>query len=92
MSKKPRDYAAEYKKFQSSDKAKKDRASRNKARADAIKSGKAAKGDGKDIAHVDNNPRNNGASNTKSQSRAKNRGHGMTAPGKKKTTKRKKSL
>ena len=38
-----RDYKKEYKKFQSSDKAKKDRAKRNKARREAIKSGKAKK-------------------------------------------------
>jgi hypothetical protein len=81
---KKRDYKAEYAKFQSSDKAKKDRASRNKARREAIREGRASKGDGKDIAHMNNNPRDNSAGNTRVQSVKKNRGHGMTAPGKKK--------
>jgi hypothetical protein len=90
MAKKPRNYKKEYKKFQSSTKSKKDRASRNKARAQAIKSGRAKKGDGKDIAHLDNNPRNNRKGNTKTQSKTKNRGHGLTAPGRKKGSKRKK--
>lgn len=87
---KERDYKKEYKKFQSSTKAKKDRASRNKARRQAEKTGKVSKGDGKDIAHKDNNPRNNSKKNTKVQSKAKNRGHGMTAPGKRKAAEKRK--
>ena len=42
---------ANYKKYQGSAKAKKERAARNKARAAALKSGKVKKGDGKDIDH-----------------------------------------
>jgi hypothetical protein len=41
-----------YKRYWGSDKAKKDRASRNTARNRAIASGKAAKGDGKHIDHI----------------------------------------
>lgn len=65
-----RDYKKEYKKFQSSDKAKKDRAKRNKARREAIKSGKAKKGDGKDVHHT------NGINSNKTKviSASKNRG------------------
>lgn len=80
----PRNYKKEYKKFQSSTKAKKDRASRNKARREAIKSGKAKKGDGKDVDHKNMNPRDNSKKNTRIVSKSKNRGHGKTAPGKKK--------
>ena len=43
----------EYEKFQSSAKAKAERASRNSARRSALKSGRVHKGDGKDIDHKD---------------------------------------
>ncbi len=49
------------------------RAQRNAARAKMVKAGKARKGDGKDVAHKDNNPHNNSASNLAMQSKAKNR-------------------
>ncbi len=52
---------------------KKRRAARNAARAKMIKAGKARKGDGKDVAHKNNNPRDNRASNLTLQTRAKNR-------------------
>ena len=42
----------EYEEYQSSEKAKKDRASRNSARRSALKSGKVHKGDGKDVHHT----------------------------------------
>jgi len=62
--------------YNSTPEAKKDRASRNKARREAEKDGRVRKGDGKDIDHVDHNPRNNGKSNqrvaSKSSNRAKN--------------------
>ena len=88
MTKKPRNYKKEYKKFQSSTKAKKDRASRNKARRQATKAGKVSKGDGKDIDHKNMNPRDNSKKNLKVVSKTKNRGHGKTAPGKKKSTRK----
>lgn len=84
MTKKPRNYKREYKKFQSSTKAKKDRASRNKIRRKLTREGRVSKGDGKDIDHKNMNPRNNSSKNIKVTSRSKNRGHGKTAPGKKK--------
>lgn len=47
-----RDYRAEYDKYHGKPEQKKNRAMRNAARAKMIKSGKAHKGDGKDVAHV----------------------------------------
>lgn len=60
-------------KYNSKPEQKKRRAARNAARAKMIKAGKARKGDGKDVAHLNNNPRNNSSSNLRMQSKAKNR-------------------
>lgn len=60
-------------KYNSKPEQKKRRAMRNKARRLAIKEGRARKGDGKDVAHLDNNPMNNAKSNRAIQSKAKNR-------------------
>ncbi len=49
--KKPRDYKAEYAKYQGTEEQKKKRAQRNKARRKATREGKVTKGDGKDGAH-----------------------------------------
>ena len=68
-----RDYAREYARFQSSKKAKRDRASRNKARRQAEREGRVHKGDGKEIDHVDSNPRHNESSNLRVVSRRTNR-------------------
>lgn len=65
-----RDYKKEYKKFQSSTKAKKDRAARNKSRRQGLKVGAVRKGDGKDIHHP-NGPR---SKKTVVMSASKNRG------------------
>lgn len=46
-----RNYKKDYSKFQSSKKAKKDRAARNRARRRALKAGRVKKGDGKDLHH-----------------------------------------
>ena len=48
---KPRDYKAEYAKYQGTEEQKKKRAQRNKARRKATREGKVSKGDGKDVAH-----------------------------------------
>lgn len=69
----PRDYRAEYAKYQSSTAAKKDRASRNKVRRAAERSGRVRKGDGKDIDHRNGNPRDNRPSNLRVTSRSANR-------------------
>lgn len=68
-----RDYEREYRRFQSSKKAKRDRAARNRARRQAEREGRVHKGDGKEIDHVDSNPRRNVPSNLKVVSRRTNR-------------------
>lgn len=79
-----RNYRKEYDNYHSSTKAKKQRARNNAARRKAIKAGKAAKGDGKDVAHKDNNTRNNSLSNLKSESKSKNRSFARTKSAKRK--------
>ena len=68
-----RDYEREYSRFQSSKKAKRDRASRNKARRQAEREGRVHKGDNKEVDHVDSNPRHNTSSNLRVVSRRTNR-------------------
>lgn len=51
----------------------KKRAQRNAARAKMIKAGRARKGDGKDVAHKDNNTNNNSLTNLALQAVSKNR-------------------
>ena len=68
-----RNYKDEYAKFQSSTKSKKDRASRNKVRKAALRSGRVKKGNGRDIDHLDGNPRNNSKKNLRVVSKSKNR-------------------
>ena len=68
-----RDYTREYSRFQSSKKAKRDRASRNKARRQAEREGRVRRGDGKEVDHVDSNPRHNALSNLRVVSRRTNR-------------------
>lgn len=65
--------AHELSRFQSSKKAKRDRAARNKARREAIREGRVHRGDGKEIHHIDSNPRNNSSSNLRVVSRKFNR-------------------
>ena len=70
-----KDWWANYKKYQGTDKAKKQRAARNKARAAAVKTWKVKKGDGKDVDHK--KPLSKGGStklsNTRVRSRTANR-------------------
>lgn len=47
-----RNYKQEYANYHASDKQKKRRAARNRARREAIKAGRASKGDGMDVHHV----------------------------------------
>lgn len=68
-----RDYAREYKRFQSSRKAKKDRAARNKARRQALREGKVHRGDNLEVHHADSNPQNGSKSNLRVVTRKFNR-------------------
>ena len=79
-----RDYKKEYANYQGKPEQIKRRSSRNSARAAAVKSGKAKKGDGKDIAHKNGNPKDNKLSNLKSQAKGKNRSYKRTSKARKK--------
>lgn len=57
------------------------RTARNAARRKMIAAGKARVGDGKDVAHKNNNPKDNRASNLKMQSPSKNRSFARNARG-----------
>lgn len=71
---KPRNYRKEYDTYHSKPEQKKNRAARNKARAEMVKAGKVSKGDGLDVNHRDSNPKNNKLSNLNVESKSKNRG------------------
>lgn len=79
-----RDYSSEYNNYHSTEKAKKQRARNNAARRKMMAAGKARKGDGKDVAHKDNNTRNNSLSNLKVQSPSKNRSFARTSSARRK--------
>jgi len=65
-------------KYQSSEEQKKKRANRNHARRTLIAEGRAHKGDGKDIGHIDGNALHNDPSNWRVQSRHSNRSYPRT--------------
>lgn len=73
MARKPRDYRKEYVATQGTEKGKKDRAARNKARREAMKAGKVRKGDGLEVDHKNFNPRDNRPSNLRVVSKKTNR-------------------
>lgn len=60
-------------KYNSQPEQKKNRASRNSARAAAMRDGKVRKGDGKDVDHKNMNPRDNSNGNLKVMDKSKNR-------------------
>jgi hypothetical protein len=82
-----RDYKKEYANYQGKPEQKKKRASRNAARAKMVKAGKAKKGDGKDVAHKNGNPKDNKTSNLTTQSKSKNRSYARTKSAGKKNPK-----
>ena len=59
---------------QGTEKQKKRRAARNKARRHLERQGRVHKGDGKDIDHKDRNPHNNSSANIRVRARSANRG------------------
>lgn len=67
-----RDYKQEYENYHSKPAAKKKRAQNNKANREM---GTYGNGDGKDVAHKDNNTSNNNKSNLKKQVPSKNRSY-----------------
>ena len=73
-----RNYSSEYKKYQKKQVQKKNRASRNAARNLLIKSGRVKKGDGKDVAHKNGNPRDNRLKNLAVVRKSKNRSYPRT--------------
>ena len=73
-----RNYTSEYKKYQKKQVQKKNRASRNAARNLLIKSGRVKKGDGKDVAHKNGNPRDNRLKNLAVVRKSKNRSYPRT--------------
>ena len=79
-----RNYKKEYENYQGKPEQIKNRAKRNKARAEAVKDGRASKGDGKDVDHK--KPLSKGGSNTKSNTRvvdkSTNRSFARTKTGK----------
>ncbi len=61
-----------------------DNASRKRARRTLEKAGKVRKGDGKDVAHKNGNPKDNKKSNLGVQSKSKNRSYARTKTARKK--------
>ena len=84
MPDKKRDYKKEYQNYQGKPDQIKKRASRNAARRKMMADGKVKKGDGKDVAHANDNCLDNRKSNLKVQSPAKNRSFPRNKDGKRK--------
>lgn len=68
-----RNLRKEYDNYHSSPAQKKRRANRNAARRKMEREGRVRKGDGKDVAHRNNNPKDNRSKNLAVQSKSKNR-------------------
>jgi len=68
-----RNYRQEYDRYQGKPEQIARRAARNTARRGALRTGAVRKGDGKDVHHVDGNPRNNKAGNTQVRTASSNR-------------------
>ena len=68
-----RDYRREYIQYDGTEKVKKRRAARNKARRFMEREGRVHKGDGRDVDHKDGNPHNNSKSNLRVMNASRNR-------------------
>ena len=71
--KRKRNYRKEYDDYQGAPEQIKERAARNKARRELMKQGRVHKGDGKDVAHIDDDELHNDPSNWRVESKKKNR-------------------
>lgn len=71
--KKKRNYRKEYDNYQGKPEQKKNRASRNAARSKMEEKGKVRKGDGKDVVHKNDNPKDNRDKNLGVQKKSTNR-------------------
>ena len=78
-----RKYKGEYKKNHTTTEQKKRRVSRNTARRRMVAAGKAKKGDKKDVAHKNGNPKDNRKSNLRVVARNLNRSFPRTRTAKK---------
>lgn len=58
-----RNYKKEYDEYHGTERQKKRRAARNKARRHMERAGRVSRGDGKEVDHKDFNPENNNSSN-----------------------------
>lgn len=67
-----RNYKREYE-WHASPEQKKARASRNAARRELADEGRVRKGDGREVDHIDSNPRNNSRKNLRVRSASANR-------------------
>ena len=78
-----RNYRGEYDKYHKKPDQKKNRASRNTARSKMKTAGKVSKGDGKDVAHKNGNPKDNKKKNLVVKSKSVNRSFARTSKAKK---------
>ena len=78
-----RNYRGEYDNYHKQTDQKKRRASRNTARSKMKTAGRAKKGDGKDVAHKNGNPKDNRKSNLRVVARNLNRSFPRTRTAKK---------
>lgn len=76
-----RNYKAEYKKYHSKPKQKRNRALRNAARRKLARQGRVRKGDGKDVDHKHGIGRGNSAKNLRVLSKHKNRSYDRDSKG-----------
>ena len=78
-----RNYRGEYDKYHKKTDQKKNRASRNTARSTMKTAGKVKKGDGKDVAHKNGNPKDNKRKNLTVKPKSVNRSFARTSKAKK---------
>jgi hypothetical protein len=78
-----RNYKGEYDNYHKKPDQKVNRASRNTARAKLKKVGKVSKGDGKDVAHKNGNPKDNKRKNLSVKPKSVNRSFARTKTAKK---------